>query len=129
MRRGPAQSWRREASVSKMAGASGQKLPIPGAVDAAVDEMDGLAGVEEQGGAGGEFAVDDDEVVGLRVGALVGEDGVGEALRAEGGVEADEACVHAEQQAGGGGGEREVGGVGAAASAEKVACTGRWRSC
>ena len=30
---------------------------VPGAVDAAVDEVRGLAGVEEQGGAGGEFSV------------------------------------------------------------------------
>jgi len=35
---------------------------VPGAVDAAVDEVRGLAGVEEQGGAGGELAVDENEV-------------------------------------------------------------------
>src|SRR6185437_6855042 len=34
----------------------------PGAVDAAVDEERGLACVEEQRGAGGELAVDEDEV-------------------------------------------------------------------
>ena len=36
----------------------GPEAAEPWAVDAAVDEVDRLAGVEEQGGAGGEFAVD-----------------------------------------------------------------------
>ena len=48
------------------------------------------------------------------------KDGVGEALGAEGGIEADEAGVHAEQKAGRGGGKGEVGGVGSAAAAEKI---------
>ena len=48
----------------------GPEAAVPEAVDAAVDEMDLLAGVEDQRGAGGEFAVDDDEVVG--VGLLLG---------------------------------------------------------
>ena len=49
MRRGPAQSWRSESSVSKMRGRVGPEAAVPGAVDAAVDQMDGLVGVEEQG--------------------------------------------------------------------------------
>src|ERR1035438_60322 len=57
------------------------------------------------------------------MGMLVGQDGFGQALGAEGGVEADEARVHAEEKAGGGGGEGEVGGVGAAGAAQQV---GEW---
>jgi len=37
---------------------------VPGAVNAAVDEVRGLAGVEEKRRAGGQFAVDEDEVGG-----------------------------------------------------------------
>ena len=44
---------------------AGPKTSKPRAVDATVDEEDRLAGVEEQGGAGGEFAVDEDEIAGL----------------------------------------------------------------
>ena len=79
--------------------------------------MRGLAGVEEQGGAGGEFAVDEDEVGllvwGTRARGLLGDDGVGKAFGAHGGIEADQAFVHREQEADSGSGEGEVGGVGA----------------
>jgi len=52
-------------------GAVGPEAAEPGAVDVAVDEQDRLAGVEEQRGAGGEFAVDEDEIAGLAGGGDV----------------------------------------------------------
>ena len=55
-----------------------------------------MAGVEEQGGAGGEFAVEDDEVG--RAWEPVAVDGEGEILGAEDGIEADEAFVGSEQR-------------------------------
>ena len=55
----------------------GPEAAVPEAVDAAVDEMNLLAGVEDQSRAGGEFAVDDDEVVWPRLGALGFVDGEG----------------------------------------------------
>ena len=48
------------------------------------------------------------------------QNGFGQTLRAEGGVEADKAGVHAEQETAGGGGQREVGSDGATASPEQV---------
>ena len=48
-------------------GRVGPEAAVPEAVDAAVDEMDLLAGVEDQSGACGEFAVDEDKVVRARV--------------------------------------------------------------
>ena len=45
-------------------GGVGPEAAVPEAVDAAVDQVDLLAGVEDQRGAGGEFSVDDDEVAG-----------------------------------------------------------------
>jgi len=64
-------------------GGVGPEAAVPGAVHATFDEVDGLPGVEEQGGAGGELAVDEDEVGGravwrLGVEVLLGDDGVGE---------------------------------------------------
>ena len=47
-------------------------------------------------------------------GSLVGEDGVGERLGAEDGVEAGEAGVRGQSRDGDGGGEGEIGGEGAA---------------
>src|SRR5882762_7236659 len=69
--------------------------------------MDLLAGVEDRGGAGGEFAVDDDEVtevVGVWRGLIGLVDGESEALGAEDGVEADQAFVCGGER----GGECEV---------------------
>ena len=83
--------------------------------------MDLLAGVEDQGGAGGEFAVDEDEVVGCGVDCSGLVDGEGEAFGAEDGVEAGEAFVCGQEGDGHGGGEGEVGGVGAACAAQEVA--------
>ena len=54
-----------------------------------------MRGVEEQGGAGGELAVDEDEVAG----AEVAVDGEGEVLGAEDGVEADQALCAASRTA------------------------------
>ena len=69
----------------------------PWAVDAAVYEVDGLAGVEEQGGGGGQFAVDEDEVAGAGGDLLGFEDDVGQVLGAENGVEADESLMCREE--------------------------------
>src|ERR1035441_2697732 len=64
------------------------------------------------------------------MGLLVGQYGFSQALGAEGGVEADETCVHAEEEAGGGGGGGEVGGVGAGGTAPRGGAGagrgGRW---
>ena len=49
MRSGPAQRRRRVASVSKIWGPIGVEAAEPWAVDASVDEVDRLAGVEEEG--------------------------------------------------------------------------------
>ena len=46
-------------------GGVGPEAAVPEAVDASVEEMDLLAGVEDQRGAGGELAIEEDEVVGL----------------------------------------------------------------
>ena len=54
--------------------AVGPEGAVPGAVDSAVDEGDGFSGVEEQGGAGGELAIDEDEVVAAGVEVLGLED-------------------------------------------------------
>ena len=97
-------------------GGVGPEAAEPGAVDAAVDEVDGGLTVEEQGGAGGEFAVDGDEVAGV----ALGFDGLGELFRAEDGVEADETLVGGQEDDGHGGGEEKVGGVGLAAAAKEV---------
>ena len=94
--------------MRKMCGASGQEAAEPRAVDAAVDEECGLACVEEQRGAGGEFAVDEDEIAG----ALLCVDGEREIFGAEDGVEADVGLVHGEEDADHGGGDEEVRGEG-----------------
>ena len=46
-------------------GSVGPEAAEPEAVDVAVDEVDLVAGVEDERGARGEFAVEDDEIVGL----------------------------------------------------------------
>ncbi len=80
--------------------------------------MDLLLGVEDERGAGGEFAVEDDLVGGLYAGAV---DGEGDVLGAEDGVEAGEALVRGEEGDGHGGGQGEVGGVGSSGAAQEVA--------
>ena len=65
----------------------------PEAIKAAVDEMDLLARVEDQSGAGGEFSINDDEVVGARLGLACLIDRFSQAFGTEDGIEADQALV------------------------------------
>jgi len=103
--------------VFKDVGRIRPEAAVPQSIDVAVDEVDLLTGVEEQRGAGGEFAVEDDEVAGL----LGGGDGEREVFRAEDGIEADEAFVRGEQGDDHAGGESEIGGIGASGAAEEMA--------
>ncbi len=121
MRRGLAQSWRSEASVSKMGGASGQKLPYQRPLTRPLIRWTCCCGVEDERGAGGEFAVENDEVVGSRLTRWAWLMARARSFGAEDGVEAGQAFVGGQQDDGHAGGEGEVGGVGAAAAAEEIA--------
>ena len=51
----------------------GPEAAVPEAVDVAIDEVDLVGGVEDERGARGEFAVEDDEIVGLDTCLVDGE--------------------------------------------------------
>src|SRR6266852_7957505 len=93
----------------------GEEGAVPEAVDAAVEDVDLLAGVEADGGGVGVFAVYEDFIAGLEPGV----EGDGELLGAENGIENAEGDVGALDEDDHHGDERPVGGLHFAAAAEK----------